>query len=383
LTLCCSSGYNYGRRTAVDRTIFKYGNRLAFHPGYYVREYIEYNGYSTADFAGRAGIPLKKLRALMRGDERISLDAAIKLGRLASTGTEYWLNHQKVYDLLVAESVNDRMNDEDSKLIRTLGYGYFRDNFNLEPLPRKLSEQAEKVREIINVSSLSILLDSGCFSGEMSDENIMRANAMVYLALNATMRTEAPRYDGGKFEKAVKEISERTADYEGFVDSAFSSFRKAGVVLTVLPNIPGSKLRGACKKVGKKVMLMVSNRNITADALSFTLMHEASHILNRDWGISMEDEKGRSETEADRYAENMLLPEEEYRAFFASRRYDRESILSFSQSLGRDPGIVVSRLQKDGVVRYDEKELNALRHKYRVNLDLSMCISPFAIRGVN
>ena len=371
----------------MSKNIFEYKNRMVFHPGYYIKEFIDYNGFTQEDFAERLGTTPKNLSILIRGEQGLSLDIAIKLARVTATSVECWLNHQKAYDSLVAEAINDRMTEGDETLIKTLGYSYFRDNFNLEPLPRKLSEQSAKVREILDVSSLSRLVGEKNFpmrsSGKMSEENIMRANAMVYLALNATMRTEAHRYDSGKFEKAVKEISERTADYEGFVDSAFSSFRKAGVVLTVLPNIPGSKLRGACKKVGKKVMLMVSNRNTYADALSFTLMHEAAHILNRDWGISMEDEKGRSETEADRYAENMLLPEEEYRAFFASRRYDRESILSFSQSLGRDPGIVVSRLQKDGVVRYDEKELNALRHKYRVNLDLSMCISPFAIKGVN
>ncbi len=371
----------------MSKNIFEYKNKMVFHPGYYIKEFIEYNGFTQEDFAERLGTTPKNLSILIRGEQGLSLDIAIKLARVTATSVECWLNHQKAYDLLVAEAINDKITEEDEKLIKILGYSYFRDNFNLDPLPRKLSEQSAKVREILDVSSLSRLVGDKNFpmrsSGTMKEENIMRANAMVCLALNATMRTEAPRYDSGKFEKAVKEAAGRTSDYDGFVDCAFSSFRNAGVVLTVLPNIPGSRLRGACRKVGKKVMLMVSDRNASADALSFTMMHEASHILNRDWGISLEDEKGKSETEADRYAENMLLPEGEYREFFASRRYDRESILSFALSLGRDPGIVVSRLQKDGVVRYDEKELNALRHKYRVNPDLSLCISPFAVRSVN
>lgn len=371
----------------MGRNVFKYKNRMAFHPGYYIKEYIDYNGFTQEEFAERLGTTPKNLSILIRGEQGLSLDIALKLSRVTATSVECWLNHQKAYDTLVAEAMSDRMTEEDEKIIRALGYGYFKDNFNLEKMPGRLSEQSTRVREILDLSSLSLLGGKKNYPmrtyGELGEENIIRANAMVYLARNATMRTDAPRYDCRKFEKAVKAAASLTADYSGFVSSVKTTFRDAGVILTVLPNIPGSRLRGASQKVGKKVMLLMSDRNTTADGFSFTLMHEASHILQRDWGLSIEDEKGMSEVEADRFSEDILIPPDKYSRFFVSRRYDRESILSFAQSLSIDPGIVVSRLQKDGVVRYDDIILNSLKHKYEFDPDLSLCISPFALKADN
>ena len=369
----------------MGRNVFKYKNRRAFHPGYYIKEYIDYNGFTQEDFAERLGTTPKNLSILIRGEQGLSLDIALKLSRVTATSVEYWLNHQKAYDTLVAEAMSDRMAEEDEKIIRVLGYSYFRDNFSLEELPRKLSRQGTRVREILDVSSLSILGGRKNYPmrtyGELGEENIIRANAMVYLARNATVRTKAPRYDCRKFAEAVKAAALLTTDYSGFVSSVRTTFRDAGVILTVLPSIPGSRLRGASLKVGKKVMLMVSDRNTTADGFSFTLMHEASHILQRDWGLSIENGKGRSEVEADRFSEDTLIPPDRYSRFFISRCYDRESVLSFVQSLSIDPGIVVSRLQKDGVVRYDDIILNGLKHKYEIDQDLSICISPFALKS--
>lgn len=75
----------------------------------------------------------------------------------------------------------------------------------------------------------------------------------------------------------------------------------------------------------------------------------------------------------------MLIPPDAYRKFFAFRCYDRESIVSFASSINRDPGIVVARLQKDNVVRYNNDELNALKHTFKVEQDTSICITPFDV----
>ena len=43
-------------------------------------------------------------------------------------------------------------------------------------------------------------------------------------------------------------------------------------------------------------------------------------------------------------------------------------IREFADLIDRDPGIVLGRLQKDELVRYDDWELNSLRHKYKVKI---------------
>ena len=360
-------------------TILEYKDRVAFHPGHYIKKFIDYNGFTEEDFAERLGTTPKNLSILIRGEQGLSLDIAVKLGRLTATSVDYWLNHQKAYDSLMGEMMNDRLSQNDEEIMKELGYSYFRDNFKLENHARKLGEQCEEVRTILDVSSLSSLTEKKSFpfrsSGEMSETNILKANAMVYLAMNATMRTDASAFDRIKFEKAVDNVLNLTTDYDGFCDEVRSAFLSAGVVLTVLPNIPGSRLRGASGKVGKKAMLMVSDHSLTSDVFWFTLIHEARHIVKRDWGVSFVDEK-----DADRYAEDKLIPPDKYRDFFIKRKYDSESIVSFASGIKRDPGIVVARLQKDGACRYDDSFLNSLKHRCTLTQDLSLCISPFALK---
>ena len=134
----------------------------------------------------------------------------------------------------------------------------------------------------------------------------------------------------------------------------------------LLPNMPGSNINGATKKIGNNIMLLVNDRRLNADTFWFTLFHEIGHIINGDFGISFEKEKGKIEDMADIFAENKLIDPEQYKEFRAQRRFDVNSIKNFAKKINRDPGIVVGRLQNDREIGYTDRSLNGLRKKYRV-----------------
>ncbi len=156
-------------------------------------------------------------------------------------------------------------------------------------------------------------------------------------------------------------------------------FKEIGIAFFVLPNLPGAKLKGAPRKMGRRVMLLVNNTMKTVDTFHFTLLHEIAHIRNMDRRASMEEDEGVAEERAERYAEDTLIPPALYRTFFEKRRYDRESIISFAESIENETGIAVARLQKDGVVRYDDEELNSLKHAFTVEQDASIRIATFDV----
>ena len=140
------------------------------------------------------------------------------------------------------------------------------------------------------------------------------------------------------------------------------AFLDAGVVLIVLPNLKSSGINGATKKIGRKVLLMVNDRRHYADTFWFTLFHEIGHILNGDLGISYDG----IEDEADLYAQNVLIPQEEYDRFTQEHRvFDEKTIRGFAESINQDPGIILGRLQMDKKVSYRDTYLSdRLRHKY-------------------
>jgi Zn-dependent peptidase ImmA (M78 family) len=111
---------------------------------------------------------------------------------------------------------------------------------------------------------------------------------------------------------------------------------------------------------------MVNDRMLNADSFWFTLFHEIGHIINGDYGISFEKETGKQEEAADKYAENSLIPPQKYKDFLENQEFDLKSIRVFANQIGRDAGIVLGRLQKDEIVRYDDWTMKPLRHKYRI-----------------
>ena len=81
----------------------EFDDKIAFHPGYYIKEIVEESGLTQADFAKRLDITPKRLSLLIRGEQNLSTEIAMKLSRMTGTSVSYWLNRQQAYDALMAE----------------------------------------------------------------------------------------------------------------------------------------------------------------------------------------------------------------------------------------------------------------------------------------
>lgn len=352
----------------------EYNDKIAFHPGYYIKEIVEESGLTQEDFAKRLDTTPKNLSLLIRGQQSLSIDIAMKLSRMIGTSVSYWLNLQNGYDALVAEFKSNEELKEERLVFKSLDYNYFQEHFGLPDLPRRVDEQIREVRTFLNVATLTVFKKKDMAvsfrraTGELTEANIIRANIMVEIAVNIALKTEAPKFNKSLFEEAVIYALTLTKDHSTFYPLIKEAFKKAGVVFVVLPNISGSKINGATKKVGGNVMLMVNDRRLNSDTFWFTLFHEIGHVMNGDYGISFDSECGEQEEIANKYAEDMLIPYDKYQVFIAANRFDSHSIREFAKEIDRDPGIVLGRLLKDGKVNYNDSSLNSLRHKYKVKI---------------
>ncbi len=349
----------------------EYNDKVAFHPGYYIKEIVDDSGLTQEDFAKRLGTTPKNLSVLLKGDQSLSIDIATKLSRMLGTSISYWLNLQQAYDEKLAEIQSDEELKRERKVFKLIDYKYLRDNFKLPDIPRQVDEQIKCVREFLKISSLTVLEETNLavnfrsYSEHLSKSNTVNANVMVQIAVNQTLKKETPKYNKKKFEKAVSFALTQTRNHANFFPEIQKAFEEAGVVLVALPNLKNSGVNGASKKVDGKVMLMVNDRRHYADTFWFTLFHEIGHILNGDLGISFKDDR---EDEADLYARRTLIPQDKYDVFVSQNKYfDEEAIRKFADSIERDPGIVLGRLQIDEKVSHKDTILsNRLRHTYNV-----------------
>lgn len=350
----------------------EYNNKIAFHPGYYVKEIVDESGLTQNDFAKRLNTTPKNLSLLIRGEQSLSIDIAMKLSRMIGTTVSYWLNLQNAYDALIAEFKSQEELEQEKETFKSLDYKYFRENFGLPDLPRKIDEQIIVLRRFLKVATLSVFekkdmtVSFRSASNKISNANIIKANVMVQIAINKALNIEAPKYNKMKFKKAVSYALSLTKSHEDFYPLIKDAFFEAGVIFVILPNLPGSKINGATKKLEKNILLMVNDRRLNSDTFWFTLFHEIGHIIHGDYGISFEKETGENEEFADKFASDSLIAQDDYEKFIEEKIFTLEKIQKFADLIDRDPGIVLGRLQNDGLVRYDDWTLQSLRHKYKV-----------------
>ena len=98
----------------------EYNNKIAFHPGYYIKEIVEESGLTQEDFAKRLDTTPKNLSLLIRGEQSLSIDIAMKLSRMIGTSVNYWLNLQNAYDALIAEFRSEEELAEERKFLNIL-----------------------------------------------------------------------------------------------------------------------------------------------------------------------------------------------------------------------------------------------------------------------
>src|SRR5262249_48833990 len=116
-----------------------------------------------------------------------------------------------------------------------------------------------------------------------------------------------------------------------------------------------------------RALVQLSLRYPFEDVFWFSFFHEIGHVLLHgkrsrfvDFNHMVADPR---ETEANAFAADTLIPRDRYSEFVRREApFGRSSVLGFAASLGVCPGIVVGRLQYDGLL--PRTHLHGLRRRF-------------------
>ena len=78
--------------------------RTVFHPGVYLKEYIEEMKLSQNEFAKRLGISGKQLSLILKYEANITVDIAYRLSKLIGTSPDFWIKLQNKYDIYLIKT---------------------------------------------------------------------------------------------------------------------------------------------------------------------------------------------------------------------------------------------------------------------------------------
>jgi len=73
--------------------------RDPIHPGEILADELDEIDITPTKLACEIGVPETQISQILAGQERITADMALKLGKFFNTGPELWLNLQKAYEL--------------------------------------------------------------------------------------------------------------------------------------------------------------------------------------------------------------------------------------------------------------------------------------------
>ena len=361
----------------VRKNAFK--PNYAVPPGETLKETIESMGMTQAELAQRTGRPKKTINEIIKGKTTIMPDTAIQFERVLGVPAAFWNNLERNYQETLARLKEEEQLQSQIKWLKTFPIASLVKN---GWLPR-LKTDVDKLRSLLNFFGVA---------GIKEWQDIWEAPEAVYResfafkskkgAVAAWLRKgevealqmECSRYKDRAFRAVLGKIHGLTEEPpDGFEPEMKRRCAEAGVAVVFVPELPGTHLYGATRWVGaNKALIQLSLRGKSDDHLWFTFFHEAGHILlhgKKEVFIEAKDEGCRDiggsekEQEANRFAQDLLIPPEKYRAFIEAGRLRQTDIRGFAKEIGIAPGIVVGRLQHDKVIPFSAA--NTLKKRFR------------------
>ncbi len=350
------------------------------HPGDVVLEYLEFHGWTQSDLARRTGITRKTVSEICNRKAPVTPNTALALERVLQRPAHLWLNLQAQFDEALARSRD---------VVRTAAWTDWAERFPLQAM-RKLRFSVPEGNSRVN-ALLSFL---GVTSPE-SWQSVWQNYEIAYRqtrkftksieAISAWVReTEivASEIETADFDEALlryllaslrRLTRERAADVADPIQRLCAS---AGVAVVWVPELPNCGISGCARWLSdKKAMIALTLRYKTDDQMWFTFFHEVGHVLlhrkKRSFVLdnAAEDlsdnlinpEMQLIEAEANNFAADTLIAPKALSDFIKKNTFTNDSIHEFAEQVEVGPGIVVGRLQHEGILAPHQG--NALKQK--------------------
>jgi HTH-type transcriptional regulator/antitoxin HigA len=340
---------------------------IAIPPGETIKEQLADRGINQKEFALRMVLTEKHVSQLINGKVALTQDVALRLESVLGIPAKFWNSLEANYREKLARVVVEQTMEQDEAIAGKMPYVKI-SSWGWIPITKNIQERVSNLRAFFEVACLGAL-DNLKIPGITYRKAGTNESIDYHLAcwaqkarLEARKMSVAP-VNIDKLKKSISDIRMLTVQSpKVFCRRLHEIMSGCGVALVFLPHIGSSFLHGASFVDGKRIVIGLTVRGKYADKFWFSLFHELCHVIE---GHIFDDEN-RAEQEgiADTFAQDVLIPEKDYREFISRNDLRKTAIVSFARAIGIAPGIVLGRLQKDNFVRYSA--YTELKGKYEI-----------------
>jgi HTH-type transcriptional regulator / antitoxin HigA len=343
----------------------------AVHPGEIVSEYIEFHGWTQRDLARRTGLTPKTISEICNGKAPLTPPTALALEKVLRRPAHFWLNLQRQCD--EAEARSRELHKSAAAWTDWARRFPIKEMKRLRFLIPEGRSDADALLRFLGVSSPE------SWDAVWSASNVAyrqtRKFAQTAEAISAWVRKteleaeqmETAPFDEARLRASLEELRRLTREKaDNILEPVQSICAGFGVAVVLVPELPHCGISGSAEWLSdKKALIGLTLRYKTDDQLWFTFFHELAHILlhrkKRAFIVDnaaddlndrvIDPEMQGYEAEANQFAVDTLIPPAALSEFLHARTFTNDSICDFAEKIGIGPGILVGRLQHDGVLK--------------------------------
>lgn len=343
----------------------------AVPPGETLKETLVARGMSQADLADRTGRPRKTINEIIAGKTAITSETALQLERVLGVPASFWNALERRYRETLARLAERDSLQEQVEWLRNFPVKRM---MELGWLPQSNDKvvQLQALLGFFGVASISVWQSRSAqqqtrFRKSQSAESDRFAVA-AWLRRGELLAAEigCQAYDAQRFRQTLGGARRLTVSPpEVFEPHLVRACAEAGVAVVFVPELPRTRTHGAAYWLAPdKAVIQLSLRYKTDDHFWFSFFHEAVHVLrHHPTLIFLDGDNSSEETEANEMAAEFLIPANKLTNFAKRPMFRSEqAIRAFAQALAISPGIVVGRMQHDGLLPYTH--LNRLKRQF-------------------
>lgn len=337
-------------------------------PGSKIREELLSRGMLQKEFAVRMGITEKHLSKLINGEVLLTANIASRLATVLGIKASVWSALESAYreSLLQKQSENDL--EKDVELAQCFPYAEMA-KLGWVPETRSTKERIRNLRNFFEVIELSLLENwqlTG-FAGKalsVRDEGDLTLMAWMQAARKKARETASQPLNLKALGELLPQIPKWTTErMNGCLPRLEKELAQTGLILVFLPRLRGLSIQAAAIPSGNRIVIALTEKRMDDHEFWFRLFHELGHVvLGHVWqeeGTTEQDER-----DANVWARNSVIPRKEFDAFKHVGKYTEQSICDYAAKLGIAPGILVGRLQYEGLI--GGGVLNRLKREFDV-----------------
>ncbi len=330
------------------------------------------------------GRPVSVINEIVHGTKIITADTALDLEQALDIPAETWLKMEAAYRLEEARNRKQDAGIDRKRRLYALAPVTELVRRGWIPGSKSLDELEKQVFQHLGIASYEETPALAINLRSQNEEGISRSalasweKRVVHLAKQQTL----PAYDRERMRVALTKIVACT-EHAAHVAHIPFLLAEAGVHFLIVPHLDRTFLDGAVVEVEGRPVIALTLRRDRIDSFWFSFFHEAAHVVQKHTSFhfdNLEDttRKSKQEEDADRLSRDLLLSQEALQSFtrLTAPYFSKARIERFAKEQRRHPGIILGRLQREGLV--DWSHLRGLLVNVRPHLENLIDVAPIS-----